>query len=72
MASVVPILRDLIEILSKQGSQTPAEVLGPDGAKSLRRNLNRLNLELEDSGEIVDRITYSVSLIRPRCTKLTS
>ena len=56
-----------IEKLSKLPSHEVQGALNPEAAGELRRNLNRLSVALEDPGDIVDRICYSVGPLSLYC-----
>ena len=49
-----------IETLSKLPPEAIQDVLSPNDARELRRNLNKLSVALESPGDIVDRIVYAV------------
>ena len=49
-----------IETLSKVSPEAIQDVLSPNDARELRRNLNKLSVALESPGDIVDRIVYAV------------
>ena len=62
MALDLSRLIEQLQAINQQTSKNAVDIIGRDGVKELRRNLAGLSLELEESGEIVDRILYSVSM----------
>ena len=49
-----------IETLSQLPPEGIQDALSPNDARELRKNLNKLSVALESSGDIVDRIVYAV------------
>lgn len=62
-------LISLVEHLNSLPTDHASKVLDLTQRRDLRKKLRKLNLALEDPGEIVDRIIYSVRLLisRPFC-----
>lgn len=56
------LLREITK-LSENGGHDPSATLGSDVARTLQHQLDRLSLELQTQGRIVNRIMFSVTFI---------